>query len=193
MPSQVAIINIALSKIGDYYISSTTDGTKQATFALIHWENIRDSLLQSHPWNFATERVQLARLAGTPIGFDYKYQLPTDCLKVQKMSVDGSFDYADYINYKVEGGVLLSDETTVYIKYTKQMTDPSTWSPLFVRAFAILLALALSEPLGSAPTSDKQLLMQEYGAYIDEAKGVDFEEGQNYADNVYSLINCRDN
>jgi hypothetical protein len=190
--SQVSIINISLSKVGDYYISSLTEGTKQQVFAVLHWENARDSLLESYPWNFATERAQLAMLAASPIGYDHKYQLPNDCLKVQRVSYDGNFSGPDYLDYKVHGRTLLCNEDTVYIQYTKQIVDTSLWTPLFVKAFACTLALLLAEPLGAISTSDKQLIMAEADAYINEARGVDFEEGQNTVDDYYSMISCRD-
>jgi hypothetical protein len=191
--SQVNIINIALSKIGDYYISSLTEGTKQQIHALIHWENCRDSLLQSYKWNFATERVRLARLAETPIGYDYVYQLPNDHLKTDRMSTDGDFTGDDSIDYKIHGKKLLTDETTCYIEYRKQVTDPSYYTPLFSKVLAVDLALALAEPLGMIPANDKQLLLAERVEYVNEARGVDFEEGQSEAGVYYSMTACRDN
>lgn len=191
--SEVDILNIALSKIGDYYISSLTEGTKQQIFAVMHWENARDNLLMSFPWNFATSRVALARVTGTPIGYDYKYQLPTDCLRIIRMDTEGDFQNVDSSEYKIEGRLLLTDETTVYVKYIKQITDTSAFTPLFTRALAIQIAMLLAEPLGSAPTSDKQLLMAEYEAAINEARGIDFEEGQVKAEDYYSMTSCRDN
>jgi len=191
--SQVQICNISLSKIGDYTISSLTEGTKQAEYCNIHWENVRDSLLQSYAWNFATARVRLARLADIPIGYDYQYQLPNDCLKVRKVSTDGLFNGINLVDYKIEGRVLLTNEDTIYIKYTKQVSDTSYWTALFIKAFACELASLLAEPLGGAATSDKQLILNEFDAYITEARGVDFEEDNNEQEDYYSMIACRDN
>jgi hypothetical protein len=191
--SQVQIINMSLSKVGDYTISSLTEGTKQQLYAVIHWENVRDSLLQSYAWNFATERVALAMLAGTPIGYDHKYQLPNDCLKVRKVSTDGNFSGVNAVDYKIEGRVLLTDEDTIYIKYTKQVTDTSQWTPLFIKAFMCQLSSLLAEPLGAMSTADRQLILNEFEAYITEARGVDFEEDNSEAEEYYSMLSCRDN
>jgi hypothetical protein len=191
--SQVQIINMALSKVGDYTISSLTEGTKQQLYGVLHWENVRDSLLQSYAWNFATARVRLAQLAAVPIGYDHQYQLPNDCLKVRKVSIDGSFSGINLIDYKIEGRVLLTDEDTIYIKYTKQVTDTSYWTPLFVKAFSCELASLLAEPLAGMSTGDKQLILNEFEAYITEARGVDFEEDNNEAEEYYSMLTCRDN
>ena len=193
MLSQVQICNMALSKIGDYTISALTEGTKQAEYCNIHWENTKDSLLQSYAWNFATARVRLAQLAVATIGYDHQYQLPNDCLKVRKVSTDGDFSGVNKVDYKIEGRTLLTNEDTIYIKYTKQVTDTSYWTALFVKIVACELASRLSEPLGGSSVNNKQLILSELDSYIAEARGVDFEEDNNEVEDYYSTIACRTN
>jgi hypothetical protein len=194
MLSQVQIVNMALAKIGDFYISSMTEGTKQANYAGIFWESARDTLLESYPWSFAMERVRLARLADVPAwGYDYKYQLPNDYLKLRDISVTGDFDRSQTIDYKIEGRTIVTNETVVYIKYTKKVTDTSYYPPTFSRALAADLSLLLSEPL-SAMSADKiQLVMQEREYAIGEAQGKDFDEGRNEQVGYYEMTSCRDN
>lgn len=192
--SQVKIVNMALAKIGDSYISDMTDGTKEATYANIFWESCRDTLLESYPWNFATERARLARLAETPAWeYDYKYQLPNDCIRIRDISVTGDFEGTKTINYKVEGGAVVTSETTVYIKYTKKVTDVSLWVPTFSRLMVCDLAVLLSEPISAMTTDQKQLLLQEREMCLSEAKERDFEEGFDRQVGYYEMLNCRDN
>lgn len=194
MLSQVQIINMALAKIGDFYISSLTEGTKQATYATIFWENARDSLLQSYPWNFAIERVRLARLTGAPVWqYNYKYQLPNDCLRVLDVSCDENFDSTQTIEYKVEGRTVVTNETAMYTKYIKQVTDTSYFPPSFSRALSCDLALLLAEPLAVSDASSKQLIMQWREIAISEAKTNDFAEGYSAPVGLYQMTYVRDN
>lgn len=191
--SQVQIVNIALSKIGDYYISAMTEGTKQSVFANIHWESARDSLLESYPWNFATERAQLARLGATPTAvYDYYYQLPNDCLRVLEFSGSDEFDSSLSFDYKVEGRKVATNEAAVYIKYIKQETDTTIYPPSFSKLLACDLALILSEPLGNASEAAKQLIMTEREAIFNDARGNDFNEGSNEPVGYYATIGCRE-
>lgn len=192
--SQVQVTNMALAKVGAEYISSMTEGAKEATYANIFWESCRDTLLESYPWNFATERASLARLAGSPVWqYDCKYQLPNDCLRVRDISVDGDFESTKTVDYRIEGRTLVTNETTVYIKYTKKVTDTSYWPPTFVRLFVCDLAALLSEPLAAMSTDQKQLILQEREMCLNEAKERDFEEGYDRTVGYYEALNCRDN
>src|SRR5687768_15522866 len=82
MPSDTDVVNVAMRLIGQSPIVSLSDGTANANTADDLYEAVRDDLLRSHPWNFATKRVQLARSATTPgFEFDYAYVLPADWLR----------------------------------------------------------------------------------------------------------------
>lgn len=192
--TQVQIVNMALGMVGDYYISSMTEGTKQSTYAGIFWENTRDNLLRSYPWNFAIERASLARLASVPVWqYDYKYQLPNDCLKVLDVSPNGDFDISQTLDYRIEGRTVVTNETSVYIKYVKQVTDTSLFPPSFSKALSCDLALLFAEPLAAADASSKQLIGQMREVAISEAKSGDFDEGRNIEVGIYQLTYVRDN
>jgi hypothetical protein len=191
--SQVQIINIGLSKIGSYYISSLTEGTKQQIYGVMHWENARDSLLQEVWWSFATDAVRLALLAGIPVGFSHQYQLPNDYLVIQKISVDGTFNDHDSIAFKIRGKTLCTDEDTIYIQYTKQITDTSLFTPLFSKILSCDLASLMAEPIAGMSEQGKTLILNEREVYMAQASGVEFEEGSNTQTNDYSMITCRDN
>jgi len=194
MASQVQICNISLGKIGDYYISSMIEGTKQQIYCSIFWDNARDTLLQSYQWNFATERVRLARLADVPVWqYTYKYQLPNDYLKIWDISVDGDFDSTSSIDYKREGNTILTNEETVYIKYTKKITDTTYFTPLFVRALACDLAILLAEPLFCASEATMNRLLSEKEEAVGQARGVEFDEGKYDPVGYYEMTYVRDN
>ena len=57
MPAETDIVNVALRKIGATAITALDDGSTNANIAQDLYDEIRDSLLRSHPWNFATKRT----------------------------------------------------------------------------------------------------------------------------------------
>ena len=84
MPSDTDVANVALRLIGSTNpITSLTDGSDNAKVVNAIYTEVRDDLLRSHPWNFATKRVKLSRLSTDPtFEFDFAYALPTDWAQI---------------------------------------------------------------------------------------------------------------
>ena len=153
MASETEISNLALTTIGHATISSMSQGTKAADLVQLHFPQCRDSLLRSHPWNFAIRRATLAVAASTPSHeFTYYHVLPTDCLKVLRTNweADGATGVAIYgfpgvsgyanesIAYRLEnhathGRVIATNESAVSIEYVAQITDPAMFAHAFQR------------------------------------------------------------
>tara|TARA_R100000995_G_scaffold40099_1_gene18579 strand:- start:12 stop:590 length:579 start_codon:yes stop_codon:yes gene_type:complete len=177
MATEVSICSNALRKLGDDPITSLTEDTERARLCNAFYESSRDSLLRSHPWNFAITRATLAQLSTTPAyGFAYQYALPTDpyCLRVLEM------EYQDYI-FKIEnlatvGRVLLSDESTAKILYIGRITDTALFDSLFVDTLTAHLALKLAYPITNSVTLQAQM-QKLYQAKLSEARSVDGQEG----------------
>jgi hypothetical protein len=177
MATEVSICSNALRKLGDDPITSLTEDTERARLCNAFYESSRDSLLRSHPWNFAITRATLAQLSTTPAyGFAYQYALPTDpyCLRVLEM------EYQDYI-FKIEnlatvGRVLLSDESTAKILYVGRITDTTLFDSLFVDTLTAHLSAKLAYPITNSTTLQAQM-QQLYQAKLSEARSVDGQEG----------------
>jgi len=177
MATEVSICSNALRKLGDDPITSLTEDTERARLCNAFYETARDSLLRSHPWNFAITRATLAQLSTTPAyGFAYQYALPTDpyCLRVLEM------EYQDYI-FKIEnlatvGRVLLSDESTAKILYVGRITDTALFDSLFVDTLTAHLALKLAYPITNSVTLQAQM-QKLYQLKLSEARSVDGQEG----------------
>ena len=177
MATEVSICSNALRKLGDDPITSLTEDTERARLCNAFYETARDSLLRSHPWNFAITRATLAQLSTTPAyGFAYQYALPTDpyCLRVLEM------EYQDYI-FKIEnlatvGRVLLSDESTAKILYVGRITDTTLFDSLFVDTLTAHLSVKLAYPITNSTTLQAQM-QQLYQAKLSEARSVDGQEG----------------
>lgn len=154
MASEVGICNSALAKIGvgsDGRISSLTEGSRNANVCNEQYAKLRDALLRSHKWNFATARAKLARLADTPVfEFDYKYQLPTDWIRI--IAVHDNDNGIGRVHYKIEGRTLLCDAEDIYLRYIKRATDPNDMPPDFRETLATLLARDLAIPIAQSNT-----------------------------------------
>jgi len=177
MATEVSICSNALRKLGDDPITSLTDDTERARLCNAFYETARDSLLRSHPWNFAITRASLTQLSTTPAyGFAYQYALPTDpyCLRVLEM------EYQDYIfkieNLATEGRVLLSDEGTAKILYIGRITDTALFDSLFVDTLTAHLSVKLAYPITNSTTLQAQM-HKLYQAKLSEARSVDGQEG----------------
>ena len=181
--TEVSICSNALRLVGEKPITALTDNTEAGRLSNAWYANVRDTCLQQHAWNFALARVELAALADAPAyQFDKQYQVPPDCLRVLALASqkDSSWTYPeDYHRdtvWRVEGGKILTYETTVYIKYIQRVTDPVLFPPLFVQAVQCGLAGAFAQAV-----TGKQQLFQNmqglYNYYMQQAKTFDGMEG----------------
>jgi len=155
MASQVEIANRALTKLGAARIISFGDDNKQARAVQSMFTIVRDAELRAHLWSFAVKRASLAALTSTPDwGFDYEYELPSDCLRL--IQVNDTYqgpDLSDYRNsstaeYMLEGGKILANYVApLKIRYIRREEDTAQWDSTFVEAFACRLAAEMAEDL----------------------------------------------
>ncbi len=172
MASVVDICNLAMTVLGADRITSISDNNENARrLSAIYDECLKD-VLRAHPWNFAITRVALAVLVSTPVfGFDYEYQLPSDCLRVIEVT-DGT---SPIVDFKVEGRKLLLNYDSVYIKYIAYITDTTQ----FTSQFVFVLASRLAAELAYAITNNKataELMTQVYMDRLQKCKETDAQE-----------------
>lgn len=171
--NDVQICNMALSKLGDEGdIASLTDDTSEkARVCNLHYEHIRDTLLESHTWNFAMSRAELSLNSTSPVfEFNNSFQLPADCLRVYDLWNTES-------DYEVEGRNLLTDDGAAKIKYISKLTDPAKFSTLFTEALATRLAAEIADQL-SGSQSRRVSLLKEFKIKNSEAKMRDSQENK---------------
>jgi len=170
--TEVSICSDALGELGDDPITSLTDDTERARLCNRFYSRTRDELLQSYPWNFAQARQVLGQLAETPdFEFSNQYQLPTDpfCLKVNQV-------YNTTSRWKVEGRVLLIDDSSASIKYTARIEDTAQFNILFASALVKLMAHTMCYAV-TGSTSFKQGLWEDFKQVRSEARSLDAQEG----------------
>lgn len=140
--TETDIANRALALIGQPSISSIHEGTGAARSIAVHFEAIRDALLRSHPWDFATVRVELSRDSEQPaFGWQYQFPLPDDFLRLNTFNeVDSDLCRS---SFDIEGSVLLTNSTAALVSYVQRIKDPSRFDSLFADVFAHQLAAAV--------------------------------------------------
>ena len=156
MPGDTDICNVALRRIGASRIVSLTDGSTSANVANDIYEEVRDDLLRSHPWNFATKRVKLAQSATAPtFEFDHAYPYPSDWLRT--ISVHDNDAGHGTVLYRSEligtQHAIITSSDDVWLRYVSRVTDPNLMAPDFRKAFE----LALARDMAIALTSSNQL------------------------------------
>jgi hypothetical protein len=175
MASDTEIANVALRLIGATPITSLTDGSDTANVIDDIYSEIRDDLLSSHPWNFATKRVQLAESATTPsFEFDHAYVLPADWLRtISVHDNDAGHGTVLYRAEQVNGQtVLVASSDALYLRYVARITDPNIMSADFRRAFALSIARDIAIPLASS-NSMRDTYASEAGRVVARARSAD--------------------
>lgn len=160
MASEVDIVNLGLTLLGEARISSLDDPVKQAREAKAIYEMTRDALLAGYNWCFAFGREQLPALADAPpFGFDRQFQLPSDCLRVVMVGdVYVGVDLTDYRGapaeeYTIEERKILTDwAAPLNLKYVKRVSNTALFQSNFAKAFGAQLAMDLCEALTQSDT-----------------------------------------
>lgn len=146
--SDVGIVNLAAVIMGQQRISDFGEASKLARLANEHYTTIRDALLRSYVWSFATKRQSLPASGTAPeYGYAYKFPLPSDNLRLLQV---GEFyvgpDLSDYRNadtseYKLESKHILSNQSgPLKIRYIRRVEDPNEFDAAFVPMLAAKLA-----------------------------------------------------
>lgn len=160
MASETDIVNVAMTLLGESRIMSMSDNAKPAREAKAIFEITRDALLAGYTWSFAKTRVQLSALANAPLfDYQYKYQLPADCLRIVAVGqYHVGLDMSDYRGkttreFEIEGRELLTNLTApLNLRYIKRTTDTTLFAACFTKAFAAKIAADLAEPLTQSET-----------------------------------------
>lgn len=159
--SEVDICNLALANIGDSgQITSIDppDGSTQATLCARFYPIARDSLLEMHPWDFATKRKSLEATDNLRTEWQYAYLVPPDLASVIAVlppdARDDQYDYKTKVaqKYIIEADIfgkriLYTNQQDAHIRYTAKVADTTAFSQLFVIALSWHLSAMLAGPI----------------------------------------------
>lgn len=201
MPSVVDICNLALSHLGDTGTVASIDppeGSAQSEHCARFYPIARDTLLEMHPWNFATRRATLALLDVPTWTWEYAYSLPSNTVKVLSVLPSHVDDDLESEPYETEAGadgspVIRTNLAEATVRYTMRVEDPTRFSPLFTEALTRLLAAYLAGPVikGDAGRKAGLAQMQLFQQMASRAMVSDANQRQIMRDPVAPWISSR--
>jgi hypothetical protein len=178
----------ALIKFGVHPITSFSDGTTESEIAGLLYAPIRDAVLSSFPWNFATRQAQLTRLSTPPLAdYHYAYQLPNDFLRALSSGYGG---HGRGINYRLSKNELQSDSSEILLTYIFR-PDESTFPPFFNSLLITRLASEFCLPLTENVTRAEALAKQADTEFI-RARQIDSQQDSPNRLENFTLIDARE-
>lgn len=155
--SETAVANMAVTTLDERHITSLDEDTVLGRFLASQFGFARDELLRLHPWAFASRREVLAPLDAKPsFGWDFQYQLPSDCLRLLPIRAGGQHN-GRLIPYEREGTRCLTNVgPQLPVAYVRRVKNASEYDPLFARALGERLALMAAQRItGKSSYVDK--------------------------------------
>lgn len=136
----IDLVNTALLRAGcDVITALDQANSRNARVADTIYDITRQELLRLHPWNFAVTRATLVADASTPdFGYGYQFPLPADCLRVLREEDERTV-------YKVEGQMILTDESEFYLIYIADIEDVGVMDVTFRTALILRLATQFAD------------------------------------------------
>lgn len=181
MYSEVDIVNIALNTLGRESIrdlSTSVDDPKTGRISKRLYTIARDTLIQGHDWSFARDSQELQVVADThPEGVLYK--VPSDCFVPRRIYPRSAKPNKWVLMQRSDIRVILLPDghyseygTVPILRYTKQVTLTSLFSPMFVDALSLHLAARLCMPITRDSKYRKELQSEAF-AMLRQAQFVD--------------------
>lgn len=150
----MALVQLKANRVTD--IDNPT--TNEENICNILFDQLAKEVISSGSWSSCLKQASLVEDATAPtFGFDNRFQLPTDCLKVLAINecYDGSYPY------EIHGDKLHTDLTTVKILYLFNNTNIASWDTQLVSTMVQRLIAALAKPL----TGDLNRAKHEFEVY----------------------------
>jgi hypothetical protein len=185
--NDVALCSRALIRLGAAPITSFADGTAESEIAGALFGPVRDALLSSYPWTFASGQATLTKLSTPPLA-DYQnaFALPNDYLRIVSAGVAGR---GRGLNYRLSRGVLQTDSEDVILTYIFRPQEEE-FPPYFDMALIGRLSAEFCIPV-TENTGRYSLLMNAAQQEFARARQIDAQQDSpNHLEN-FSLIDAR--
>ena len=204
MATEIDICNLALAHLGDDATIASIkppEGSAQAEHAARYYPIARNSLLESHTWNFAAKRASLATTTNTLEQWEYAYVAPADMMTpVAIISPTAQNDYATRMSsgdtpggitsnfaptilaghytpqqFVIEGNLIYTNQENALLRYQSLITDSTKFSPLFVVTLSWHLASMLAGPIikGDQGRAESKRCTEIMTGYLTTAKQAD--------------------
>lgn len=162
MPTRTNVINDALAKLDQPASAGPNDSSTWVRRVTTRYDGVVRRLLSDHPWNFAEERVQLQKLTEQPIGWEYAYNKPGDCMRIIKVSPTGIKSESPFREYDDSGGKIFTNMDPAYLFYIsdRYVNLEGSWPELFAYAVSLSLADLCSGPITNSRSKGETLERQ---------------------------------
>lgn len=185
--SAVALAGRALLKIGAAAIQSFEEKSAEAEVAGALYAPVRDALLSSYPWSFATRQASLARLEAAPVAdFRHAFQLPADLLRALSA---GRSPTGRGLDYRIAERRVHTDAESVVLTYVFRPAESDT-PAFFDQALIARLAAEFCIPLTES-TSRAETLARLAEDELRRARLVDSQQDVPPRFEDFSLIEAR--
>jgi hypothetical protein len=184
--SAVQICSNALLLLGAQTINAFNEENDRAKLASNLWENCRDAVLRSHPWNCAVKRVALAADVDAP-AFEWtaQFTLPGDFLRLLSIGEEG-----EIIAFQLEAGKILCDEDPVNLRYLFRNENVTSWDSLLVEAMTAYMAMTMAYPITKS-ASVQETMAKLYEFKLRQARAVDGQENPPEQFGDYPFLDAR--
>ena len=171
--TDVQIASRALLKIGASPISSFSNSDAESQVAGNLYSLIRDSLLSSYPWRFASKQVVINKSEiATPIAdFDSVFDLPDDFLRCLSAGQAGR---GRGTHYRIQDGKLHANGESVTMTYIYGVSEEN-FPAHFTLALVARLAAEFCVPITEDSTR-AEILYKEATNEIQRARQIDGQQ-----------------
>lgn len=185
--NDVALCSRALIRLGAAPITSFADGTAESEIAGALFAPVRDSLLSSYPWSFATGQISLSRLSHGPIA-DYQsaFALPNDYLRAISAGGGGR---GRGLNYRIARGAVhtnAEDVTLTYIFRPEEEEFPAYFDMALIARLAAEFCIPVTES-----TSRAEALIRLADLELKKARQIDAQQDTPNKIENFTLIDVR--
>ncbi|MAZ75701.1 MAG: hypothetical protein CMH31_00180 [Micavibrio sp.] len=186
--NDIALCSRALIRIGAAPITSFNDGSAESEIAGALYETLRNSILSSYPWTFATGQVELTQLSISPTAdYQYAYQLPNDFLRAISA---GSSAESQGVKYRISRDQLHTDYESVVLSYIFNPDEAET-PPFFDMVLITRLAAEFCIPV-TENTSRAEVMFRIANKEFAQARSIDAMQDTPNKIQDFSLIDVRD-
>ncbi|WP_375272046.1 hypothetical protein [Sphingomonas sp.] len=173
MADQISICNQALAEIVAEPIESLNEESLGARECGRYYEQSLRSMLEAHPWGFATRRATLPiSINDRPAEWAAAYALPIDVAKPLKVMSAATItglgatigwwldDDLPGVTYAIENNLIYAQSTDAVLAYTTTDVNAATFPARFVDAFAFELASRIVMPIKKSREMKGDLIKQ---------------------------------
>jgi hypothetical protein len=192
--TEAEFLNGALGQIGAGPIGGIDDGTQNANWCKTYYVPLRRALLSLYDWNFAEDRMKLGVSATTPaFGFAFSYTLPEYVIKVKQFyganpataAEPLAINWSEYpigmtSYHRIEGRSLLTNYGQASILFTKDVDNPTIWSPLFHQTLEVWLAGKLAAAINKDWQKAVAKIQEAIGLLMPLGAAIDSQEGSQH-------------